>query len=182
MFGAFTRYNAGTLQDALIIHLGLAILLARRWSVRHKILSVHLAPVHFSTGKGPTGTFNADGALDDFNPWTGVHQPPHQPEVAPRHGFLRPQPNYEAHQGLFGHLMELDQLLQLVAQGHRVPGLSILRPEYLLRRAPFLGPVECGGGGHTAGQIYECSAAGQGVSQARDVLSGRPEGCPPYSG
>ena len=26
------------------------------------------------------------------------------------------------------------------------------------------------------------SAAGQGVSQARDVLSGRPEGCPPYSG
>ena len=70
IFGAFTHYKAGTLQDARIIHLGLAILPARRWSVRHKLLSVHLAPVHFSTGKGPTVTFDADGALDDFNPWT----------------------------------------------------------------------------------------------------------------
>ena len=142
ILGTFIRHKAGTLQNALIIHLGLAMLLARRWSVRHKLLSIHLALVHFSTGKGPTGTFDTDGALDDFNPWTGVHQLPHQPEVAPRHGFFRPQPKYEALHGLFGHLMELDQLLQLVAQGHRVSGLSILRPEHLLRRAPFLGPIE----------------------------------------
>ena len=81
IFGALFRYKAGTLQDALIIHLGLAILLARQWRVRHKLLGVHPAPVHFSTGKGPTGTFNTDGVLDDFNPWTGVHQPPHQTEL-----------------------------------------------------------------------------------------------------
>ena len=60
---AFIRYKAGTLQDTLIVHLRRAILLARRGSVRHKLLNVHLAPVHFSTGKGPTGTFVADGAL-----------------------------------------------------------------------------------------------------------------------
>ena len=45
-----------------------------------KLLSIQLAPVHLSTGMGPTGTFNADGALDDFEPWTGLHQPPHQPD------------------------------------------------------------------------------------------------------
>ena len=77
IFGAFTRCKAGTLQDALIIHLGLAILPARRWSVRHKLLSVHIALVHFSTGKGPTGTFDADEALEDLEPWTGLHQSPH---------------------------------------------------------------------------------------------------------
>ena len=111
IFGAFVRYKAGTLQDALIIHLGHAILLARWWRVRQKLLSVEPALVHFSTAKGPTGTFNTDGALDDFNPWRSIHQPPHQTEVAPRHGFSRPQPNYEALHGLFGHLVELDQLL-----------------------------------------------------------------------
>ena len=84
------HYKAGTLQDVLIIHLGFAILPARRWSIRHKLLSVHLAPVHFSTSKGPTGTFDADGALDDFEPWTGLHQPLHQPEIAPRQGLSGP--------------------------------------------------------------------------------------------
>ena len=68
IFGAFIRYKAGTLQDALIIHLERAILLARQWRVRQKLLRVQLAPVHFSTGKGPTGTFDTDGALDDLNP------------------------------------------------------------------------------------------------------------------
>ena len=109
-------------------------------------------PVHLCTGKGPTGTFDADGALDDLEPRTGLHQPPHQPEIAPRQGLSEPQPNYEALHGLFGRLVELDQLFQLVAQGHRVSGLSILRPEHLLRRAPLLGPVECGSVGHTAGR------------------------------
>ena len=55
IFRALILYTSGTLQDALIIHLGRAILLARRWRVRHKLLSIHLAPVHLSTGKGPTG-------------------------------------------------------------------------------------------------------------------------------
>ena len=73
IFGAFIRYKAGTLQDALITHFGLAMLLARWWSVLHKLLTVQLSPVHFSTGKRPTGTFDADGALDYFKPWTGIH-------------------------------------------------------------------------------------------------------------
>ena len=84
-------------------------------------------------GKGPVSTFNTGGVLDDFNPWTRIHQPLHQAEVAPRHGLLRPQPNYEAPHCLFGYLVELDQLLQLVARWHRMAGLSILRPEDLLR-------------------------------------------------
>src|SRR3954465_12300685 len=138
----FIRHKAGTLQNILIIHLGLAMLFPRRWPVLHKLLSIQLAPVHLSAGKGPTGTFDADGALDDFEPWTGLHQPPHQPKVAPRQSFYRPQPNYEALHGLFGHLMELDQLLQLVAQGHRVSGLSILRPAPPLRRASLPGSGE----------------------------------------
>ena len=91
------------------------MLLALWWWVRHKLLGIHLAPVHLCVGKGPTGTLNTGGVLDDFNPRARIHQPPHQAEVAPRHGLLRPQPNYEALHGLFGRLVELDQLLQLVA-------------------------------------------------------------------
>src|SRR3954468_3541530 len=155
--GTFIRHKAGTLQNALIIHLGLAMLFPRWWPVLHKLLSIQLAPVHLSTGKGPTGPFDADGALDDFEPWIGLHQPPHQPEVAPRQSLSRPQPNYEALHALFGRLVELDQLLQLVAQGHRVSGLNILRPEHLLRRDAFFGSVECGSIQHAAGQICECS-------------------------
>ena len=100
------------------------MLFPRRWPVLHKLPSIQLASVHLSAGKGPTGTFDADGALDDFEPWTGPHQPPHQPEIAPKQSLSRPQPNYEALHGLFGHLVELDQLLQLVVQGHRMFVLS----------------------------------------------------------
>ena len=133
------------------------MLFPRRWPVLHKLLSIQLAPVHLSTVKGPTCTFNADGALDDFEPWTGPHQPPHQPEIAPRQSLSRSQSNYEALHGLFGRLVELDQLLQLVAQGHGVSGLSILRPEHLLRRASLFGSIECGSIGHTPGKICERS-------------------------
>ena len=56
------------------------MLLALWWGVRHKLLGIHLASVHLCAGKGPTGTFNAGGVLDDFNPWTSVHQPLHQTE------------------------------------------------------------------------------------------------------
>ena len=71
--GAFTRYKAGTLQDALIIHLGPAMLLPLRWPICHQLLSIQLALVHFSTGKGPTGTLNTGGVLDDFNPRARIH-------------------------------------------------------------------------------------------------------------
>ena len=112
------------------------MLLARRRPVLHQLLCIHLAPVHFSTGKRPTGTFDADEVLDYFKPWTGIHQPPHQPEVAPRQSLSRPQPNYEALYGLFANLVELDHLLQLVAQRHQVSGLSILRPDTFFAELP----------------------------------------------
>ena len=90
ILGTLTRHKAGTHQDTLIIHLGLAMLLPLRWPICHQLLSIHLALVYFNTGKGPTGAFDAYGALDDFKPWTGIHQPPHQPKVTPRHGLPRP--------------------------------------------------------------------------------------------
>ena len=72
IFGAFTHYKAGALHDALIVHFGLAMLLALRWPICHQLLSIHLAPVYFNTGKAPTGAFDAYGALDDFKQWTGI--------------------------------------------------------------------------------------------------------------
>src|SRR3954468_19505026 len=111
ILSTFIRHKAGTSENILVIVLGLAMLLPRRWPVPHKLLTVQLTPVHLCTGKGPTGTFDADGALDDLEPWTCLHQPPHQSEVAPRQGLSRPQPDYEALHGLFGRLVELDQLL-----------------------------------------------------------------------
>src|SRR3954469_7723920 len=63
ILGTFIRHKAGTLQNVLIIVLGFAMLFPRRWPVLHKLLTVQLAPVHLSAGKGPTGTFNANGAL-----------------------------------------------------------------------------------------------------------------------
>src|SRR3954470_10442361 len=60
ILGTFIRHKAGTLQDALIIHLGVAMLLALRWPVLHQLLSIHLAPMYFSTGKRPTGALDAD--------------------------------------------------------------------------------------------------------------------------
>ena len=68
--------------------------------------------------------------------------PPHQTEVAAGQGLAGPHPDYKALHGMFGRLVNLDQLLQLVAQGHGVFGPSILRPEQLLRRAPFFGLIE----------------------------------------
>src|SRR3954466_13987259 len=131
ILGTFIRHKAGTRKNILVIVLGLAMLLPRRRPVPHKLLTVQLTPVHLCTGKGPTGTFDADGALDDLEPWTGLHQPPHQPATAARQGLSGPQPNYEALHGLFGHLVELELRFQLVTQGHRVVAPVILRVEHL---------------------------------------------------
>ena len=83
ILGAFIRHKAGTGQNILVIVLRLAMLLPQRRPVPHKLLTVQLTPVHLCTGKGPMGTFDADGALDDLEPWTSLHQPPHQSEVVP---------------------------------------------------------------------------------------------------
>ena len=72
IFGALPRNSAGALQHILIIHLGRAMLLALWWGVPHKLLGIHLSPVQLCAGKGPTGTFNIGGVLDDINPWTST--------------------------------------------------------------------------------------------------------------
>ena len=120
----------------------MAMLLALWQTVLHQLLSIQLAPMHLRAGKGPAGTLNANRSLDNFKSQTCIHHPLDQAEVASGQGLIRPQPNYEALHGLFGRLVELDQLLQLVAKGHRMFGPSILRPTQLFRQAPFLGPIE----------------------------------------
>ena len=87
IFGTFIHHKAVTRKNILVIVLGLAMLLPRRRPVAHKLLTVHLTPVHLCTGKGPTGTFDADGALDDFEPWTG---PP--PAAAPARNSSQAEP------------------------------------------------------------------------------------------
>ena len=62
----------GTLQDTLIVHLGVAMLLALWRPILHQLLGVHLGPVHLRTAKSPTGTLDADGPLYDFKPWAGI--------------------------------------------------------------------------------------------------------------
>ena len=116
------------------------MLLAFRRPLLHQLLGVQLRLVHLRPGKSPARTLDADGPLYDFKPGASVHKPPYQAKIAAGPGLARPHPDYETLHGQFGRLVKLDQLLQLVAQGHRMFGPSILRPEQLLRRAPFLGP------------------------------------------
>ena len=78
-------------------------------------------------------------------------------EVAVGKGVTKPHPDYKALHGLFGRLVQLDQLFQLVAHRHRMFGPNILRPEQLLRRASLLVLVIFRGIRHDAGQICECS-------------------------
>ena len=109
-------------------------------------------------GQGPARTLNADGPLNDFQPRTGIHHPLDKAEVAAGQGLARPQPDYEVLHGQFGRLVKFDQLLQLVALGHRMFGPNILGPEQLICRAPFLGSVELCGIRDVVRQICECSS------------------------
>ena len=85
--------------------------LALRRPVLHQLLRIQLAPMHLRTGKGPTGTLNANGSLDDFQSWTGIHHPLDQAEVGGGQGLTRPHPDYEILHSHFGRLVEFDQLL-----------------------------------------------------------------------
>ena len=129
ILSTFLCHKAGTLQDIIIILLRVAMLLALRRPLRHQLLSVHLCPVHFRMGLGHARTFNADGPLNDFKPRTGTYQPLYKAEVAAGQGLARPQPDYEVLHGQFCRLVKFDQLLQLVALGHRMFGPNILGPE-----------------------------------------------------
>ena len=157
IFCTLVHYETGTLQDTLIVHLGVTMLLARRRPFLHQLHGVHLGPLHLHTGESPACTFDADGPLYDFQPWAGIHKPPHQAELAVGKGVARPHPDYKAPHGLFGRLVQLDQLLQLVAHMHWVFDPSMLRPEQLLRRASLHDMVVLCGIQNTVGQICERS-------------------------
>ena len=97
--------------------------------VLHQLLRIQLAPMHLGAGKGPAGTINANGSLDDFQSRTGIHHPLDQAEVAGGQGLTRRHPDYETFHNQFGRPVEFDQLLQLVTQRHCMFGPSILGPE-----------------------------------------------------
>ena len=59
-----TSYSA--FHNAIIIQFGIAVLLALRGSILHELLSIQFAPMHLRAGKGPTGTLNTYGLLDNF--------------------------------------------------------------------------------------------------------------------
>ena len=87
------RYKSRPFYDILEIPLGCAVLLALRRPAGN-INSVHLPPPHLSASEGHAGTFNTDEALDNLQPRTDVHHPPHESEVATRHSFGWPQLDY----------------------------------------------------------------------------------------
>ena len=107
--------------------------LALWWPVLHQLLRIQLAPMHLRTGKGPVGTLNANGSLDDFQLRTGIHHPLDQAEVAGGQGLTRPHLDYEILHSHFGRPVEFDQLLQLVTQRRWMFGPSLLGPDQLLR-------------------------------------------------
>ena len=133
VFGTFIGHEASTLHNTIIILLGDAMRLALRRPILHQLLRIQLAPMHLRTGKGPAGTLNANGSLDDFQTQIGIHHPLDQAEVAGGQGLTRPYPDYEILHSHFGRLVEFDQLLQLVTHWHCMFGPSILGPEQLLR-------------------------------------------------
>ena len=133
VLGTFIGHEASTLHNAIIILLGNAMRLALWRPVLHQLLCIQLGPMHFCTGKGPAGTLNTNGSLDDFQSRTGIHHPLDQAEVAGGQKLARPYPDYEIFHGHVGCLVEFDQLLQLVTQRRWMFGPSILGPEQLLR-------------------------------------------------
>ena len=91
------------------------MLLTLRRPFLHRLLSIQFGPMHLRAGKGPAGTLNTDGLLDNFKPWIGMHHPLYKAKIAIGQGLARPHPDYEVLHGQFGRLVEFDQLLQLVA-------------------------------------------------------------------
>ena len=133
VLGTLIGHETSTLHNAIIVQIGMAMHLALRRPVLDQLLCIQLAPMHLRTGKGPTGTLNANGSFDDFQSRTGIHHPLDQAEVASGQGLTRPHPDYEILHSHFGRLVEFDQLLQLVTQRRCVFGPSILGPDKLFR-------------------------------------------------
>ena len=114
------RHKAGSLHDTVIIFFGSAVLLALRRPLGHQRRGVHLHPMHLCTGKGDPRTFNANRPLYDLKSWAGTHKTLHEIQVAAGHWLGKPQTDYEVLHGQFGCLVQLDQLLKLVARASDV--------------------------------------------------------------
>ena len=54
------------------------MLLALRRTFLDQLHGVQLGPLYLHTGESPACTFDANGPLDNFQPWAGIHKPPHQ--------------------------------------------------------------------------------------------------------
>ena len=99
ILGTFIGHETSALHNAIIIFLGIAMRLALRRPVLHKLLCIQLAPMHLRTGKGPAGTFNADGPLKDFKTRSGIYHLPYKADVAVGQGLARPEPDYKVLHG-----------------------------------------------------------------------------------
>ena len=111
VFSTFISHEASTLHHTIIILLGDTMRLALWRPVLHQLLRIQLAPMHLRAGKGPAGTLNANGSLDNFQSRTGIHHPLDQAEVAGGKKLTRPYPDYEILHSHLGRLVKFDQLL-----------------------------------------------------------------------
>ena len=84
-------------------------------------------------------------------------QPLHELEVAAGHGFGGPKTDYKIPHGQSGHPMQFGQLLQLIAEGHKMLWRKVLRPEQLFRRAPLFSSEELRSNSNTLGQVRKRS-------------------------
>ena len=89
ILGTLLRHKAGSLHDTVIVHLGLAMLLARGRTVGHLLRGIH-RPVHVGVGESHPRTFNANQPLDGIKLRAGIDQSLHESEVATGHGLGRP--------------------------------------------------------------------------------------------
>ena len=90
ILGTLLRHKAGSLHDTVIVHLGLAMLLARGRTLGHQLRGIHLRLVHLGAGESHPHTFNADRPLDGIKPRASTDQPLHESKVATGHGLGRP--------------------------------------------------------------------------------------------
>ena len=99
VFGTLIRHKAGSFQDTLIVQLGLAMLLALRWSLSHQLLSIKLPPVHLRTGKRHPGTLYTNRSLNDFKPRASTNNPLHESEVTAWNWLRGPHPDNQVLHG-----------------------------------------------------------------------------------
>ena len=90
ILGTLLCHKAGSLHDTVIVHPGLAMLLAHGRALGHQLRGIHLRPMHLGTGESHPHTLNTDRPLYDLKPQAGTNKSLHKPEVAA--GYRRGRP------------------------------------------------------------------------------------------